>query len=475
MKGLEDIQRLIAQPVTDGSAGTIYFIGVGGIGMSALARYFKSRGFAVAGYDKTPTVLTARLEQEGIVIHFEEQVSAIPADVRLVVYTPAVPKQHKELVYLQEKQYPVLKRSEVLGLISNSSFNICIAGTHGKTTTTSMVAHILRHSGYGCNAFLGGIAANYNTNFWSHERNVSVIEADEYDRSFLRLSPDIAIISSMDADHLDIYGTEAALQDAFIQFSEKVKPGGLLISKYGLAKTSSLKASRHITYSAADTKAVVHAHNIRLQEGGYCFDVQLEDAVMENVVLNMGGRHNIENITAAIAVAHALQIDAASIKAAVAAYAGVKRRFEYIVPPAAGHVVFVDDYAHHPEELRALLTGAKGLFAERKCTIVFQPHLFSRTNDFATGFAAVLDQADEIILLPIYPARELPMPGVSSQLVTDLMQNKNVRIVEKENLVNYLAQHWLPAVTDPKKQLLITAGAGDIDTLVQPIKKLLNQ
>lgn len=338
-----------------------------------------------------------------------------------------------------------------------------------------MVAHILRHSGYGCNAFLGGIAANYNTNFWSHERNVSVIEADEYDRSFLRLSPDIAIISSMDADHLDIYGTEEALQDAFIQFSEKLKPGGLLISKYGLAKTSSLKASRHITYSATDTKAAVHAHNIKLQEGGYCFDVKLEDAAMENVVLNMGGRHNIENITAAIAVAHALQIDAVFIKAAVAAYAGVKRRFEYIVPPASGNMVFVDDYAHHPEELRTLLTGAKGLFAERKCTIIFQPHLFSRTNDFATGFAAVLDQADEIILLPIYPARELPMPGVTSQLITGFMQNKNVRIIQKEDLVHYLAQHWLPAVTDPKKQLLITAGAGDIDTLVQPIKKLLNQ
>lgn len=220
---------------------------------------------------------------------------------------------------------------------------------------------------------------------------------------------------------------------------------------------------------------MVHAFNIRLQEGGYCFDVQLDNAVMENVVLNMGGGHNIENITAAIAVAHALQIDSTFIKAAVAAYAGVKRRFEYIVPPAADNVVYVDDYAHHPEELRALLNGAQGLFADRKCTLVFQPHLFSRTNDFATGFAAVLDQADEIILLPIYPARELPMPGVNSEMLVQLMQNKNVRIVEKENLATYLAQQWLPGITDRKKQLLITAGAGDIDTEVQPIKKLLNQ
>lgn len=473
MTGLDHIKQLIQNPVADGSAGTVYFIGIGGIGMSALARYFKSRGFAVKGYDKTPTALTRQLQQEGIAVHYEEAIDAIPADLQFVVYTPAIPKEHKELVYVLQQNYAVLKRSEVLGLISSSSFNICVAGTHGKTTISSMVAHLLRHSGYGCNAFLGGIAANYGTNFWSDKRNVSVIEADEYDRSFLRLSPDIAIISAMDADHLDIYKTADAFSEAFIQFSEKIKPGGLLISKHGLEKNSSLKASRHYTYSYNNTAATIYANGIVAEEGSYRFNVVLPGTVINNVVLNMGGLHNIENIVAAIAAAHAVGIDNEQIREAVAAYQGVKRRFEYIVPPSANTVVYIDDYAHHPEELRALLTGAKNLFNNRKCTLLFQPHLFSRTKDFAEAFAATLSMADEIILLPVYPARELPMEGVNSEMIARLMNNPNVRILTKEECITYIKDNWLPAIPHKKAQLLITAGAGDIDTLVTPIKEII--
>ncbi len=365
----------------------IYFIGIGGIGMSALARYFKSRGTVVSGYDKTVTQLTRQLESEGVDIHYEERVSDIPSDVQVVVYTPAMPKDHKELVHYQENNFLVLKRSEVLEIISNSSFNICIGGTHGKTTITTMVAHVLRSSGYGCNAFLGGISGNYQTNFWSHERNVCVIEADEYDRSFLRLSPDIAIISSMDADHLDIYGTEEALQEAFVQFGSNVKKGGLLLNKFGLKRGHDLKADQHLTYHLQDKNADVYAANIQMINGGYEFDVVQKDGILNGVILNMGGMHNIENAIAAIAVAHHLDIDVEKIKEAIRSFKGVKRRFEYIMAPGsnAGGIIMVDDYAHHPEELRALITGAKSLFSGSKCTLVFQPHLYSRTNDLADG------------------------------------------------------------------------------------------
>ncbi len=449
----------------------IYFIGIGGIGMSALARYFKSRGTVVSGYDKTVTPLTRQLEAEAIAIHYEERVSDIPLDVQLVVYTPAVPKDHQELVYYRENNFLVLKRSEVLEIISNSSFNICIGGTHGKTTITTMVAHVLRSSGYGCNAFLGGISGNYQTNFWSHERNVCVIEADEYDRSFLRLSPDIAIISSMDADHLDIYGTEEALQDAFVQFGGKVKKGGLLLNKFGLKRGHDLKADKHLTYHVQDKSADVYAANIQMVKGGYKFDVIQKDTVLAGVLLNMGGMHNVENAIAAIAVAHHLGIDGEKIKEAICSFRGVKRRFEYIIAPGANRsgIVMVDDYAHHPEELRALITGAKSLFSGSKCTVVFQPHLFSRTNDLADGFAESLDLADEVILLPIYPARELPLPGVDSEMIVKRMKNHRARVMTKEQLM-----HWVNEGAN-NIELLITAGAGDIDAMVGPIAERVSK
>ncbi len=441
----------------------IYFIGIGGIGMSAIARYFNSKGVKVSGYDKTETVLTKQLVAEGIAVHYEDNIEFIDKKANVVVYTPAVPKDHKELNWCRDNNYTVVKRSDILGAITNSAFNICVAGTHGKTTTSTMVAHILQHSGFGCNAFLGGIAANYGSNFWSSTNNVCVVEADEYDRSFLKLNPDVAIITAMDPDHLDIYGTAENVEQAFIDFSSKVKANGLLISKYGLKRGDELKAAHHITYHQKDEKADVHAANIKTNNGSYVFDVKAKDWALNDVALNMGGLHNIENITAAIAVAQHLKISDDKIKAAVSSFKGVKRRFEYIVKNE--QQIFIDDYAHHPDELHALLTGAKGLFPEKKCTVIFQPHLFSRTKDFADGFAATLDMADEIILLPIYPARELPMEGVTSEMILAKMKNKNSSVKTKEQLLQWIKEN--------KRELLITAGAGDIDTLVEPIKKLI--
>jgi len=452
----------------------VYFIGIGGIGMSALARYFLFHGKEVSGYDKTETVLTKQLVEEGIPVHYEDNPALAPKDAQLVVYTPAVPKDHKDLLYYQQHNYTVLKRSDVLGAITNSSFNICVAGTHGKTTITTMIAHILRHSGYGCNAFLGGIAVNYNSNYWSNARDLCVVEADEYDRSFLKLSPDIAVITAMDADHLDIYGSAESMEEAFIQFAGKVKKDGLLLSKYGLKREDALRASQHLSYSLKSEQADAKAKNIKTEYGDYSFEVVVKEWRLPEVVLNMGGLHNVENVTAAIAVAHYLGIGDEKIRAAVADFKGVKRRFEYILKPSGkdkGGVIFVDDYAHHPEELRALISGAKGLFPDRKCTVIFQPHLYSRTRDLADGFAESLDLADEVILLPIYPARELPIEGVTSRMIFDRMKRKDKELMNKEELMAWVKQTNF----SNGGRLLITAGAGDIDAMVQPIKELIEQ
>ena len=444
--------------------------------MSALARYFNSKGVVVNGYDKTASPLTKQLVKEGIAVHYEDNIEFIDKEAQLVVYTPAVPKDHRELNYYRQNNYTVVKRSDVLGAITGSSFNICIAGTHGKTTTSTMVAHILRHSGYGCNAFLGGIAVNYDSNFWSQtpagssEKNVCVVEADEYDRSFLKLNPDVAIISSMDPDHLDIYGTAENMEQAFLDFAARIKPGGLLLSKFGLKRNADLKADRHLTYHLQNENADVYAVDIKMENGSYRFDVEMKDPIaigwkLNDVMLNMGGLHNIENVIAAITVAHELGIDDGKIKNAVNDFRGVRRRFEYIVKEL--QQVYIDDYAHHPEELRALISGAKALFADKKCTVVFQPHLYSRTKDLADGFAEVLDLADEVILLPIYPARELPMEGVNSEMIINKMKNKNKRALNKEALLEWIKNN--------EPELLITAGAGDIDTMVEPIKVMLTK
>jgi UDP-N-acetylmuramate--alanine ligase len=446
----------------------IYFIGIGGIGMSALARYFRFHGKEVSGYDRTSTTLTRQLEAEGIPIHFEDDPAAAPKDAGLVVYTPAVPGDHRELSWYREHGYPLYKRSDVLGMITNSSFNICVAGTHGKTTVSTMIAHILRHSGYGCNAFLGGISVNYNSNFWSDRRNVCVVEADEYDRSFLKLSPDIAVITAMDADHLDIYGTPEAVEQAFIEFSGRIKPGGLLLSRKGLAREADLKSDKHWTYGLTND-AGVFASGIRIDEGDYWFTVQTADWKLERVILSMGGRHNVENAVAAIAVAHRLGVPGDKIIDAVAAFRGVRRRFEYIIKKPG--LVYIDDYAHHPEELRALISGARELFPGRKCTVIFQPHLFTRTRDFAGGFAASLDLADEVFLLPIYPARELPIQGVTSELIAGKIPDQKATVVDKQELLAIINDR---VANGDDLELLITAGAGDIDTLVEPIRRLLD-
>jgi UDP-N-acetylmuramate--alanine ligase len=473
MNNYNNILKLLNTTPVKKGAGTVYFLGIGGIGMSAIARYFNGIGVKVSGYDKTPTALTQQLISEGISIHFEDNVELIDKEAQLVIYTPAVPKDHKELNYFQQNNYRIVKRSDVLQAITDSSFNICIAGTHGKTTTSTMMAHILRHSQFGCNAFLGGIAVNYNSNFWSSDKNVCVVEADEYDRSFLKLSPDVAIISSMDPDHLDIYGTADNMEQAFIDFSGRIKAGGLLLSKFGLKRNDDLKGDSHLTYHLSNQEADVYTTNIRINNGSYCFDVITKYGwLLNNVELNMGGMHNIENALAAITVAHHLKIDNDKIIKAVADFRGVKRRFEYIIK--TDKLVYIDDYAHHPEELRALITGAKKLFGNKKCVVIFQPHLYSRTKDLAEGFAEVLDLADEIILLPIYPARELPMGGVSSEIITQKMSSEYKMILSKDNLLKHLAQEKDAHVEEGfEGTVIITAGAGDIDTLIEPIKKIM--
>ena len=451
----------------------VYFIGIGGIGMSAVARYFHSKGVKVSGYDKTPTTLTKEMESTGISIHYEENIERIPKDPQLVVYTPAVPGDHKELQYYQQQGKKVLKRSDVLQLITESSFNICIAGTHGKTTITTMVAHLLRDSGFGCNAFLGGISVNYGTNFWSDPKNVCVIEADEYDRSFLKLSPDIAIITAMDADHLDIYGDAASVEQAFIDFSRKLRSGGLLVKQLALKRGSELSAQRQLTYSLLNSSADVYAANIRMMDGSYGFDVLMKGNMLKDVVLHMGGMYNVENIVAAVAVASSLGIGNEKIKSAVASFRGVKRRFEYIIK--ASNLVFIDDYAHHPEELRALITGAKALFQQKKCTVIFQPHLYTRTRDFADGFAEVLDLADEVVLLPIYPARELPIENVNSELILNKMKTATRSVKTKDELMEWTRIEYAKKIDSKPGNVLITAGAGDIDTLLAGIKERLER
>ncbi len=449
----------------------IYFIGIGGIGMSAIARYFRSRGVKVSGYDRTETQLTKNLIEEGIEVHYNEDVDKIPKDADVVVYTPAVPQEHKELQYYQSNGFNVIKRSDILQGITESSFNICVAGTHGKTTTSTMTAHLLRDSGFGCNAFLGGISANYDTNFWADEKNVCVIEADEYDRSFLKLSPDVAVITAMDADHLDIYGNDENVKQAFKDFAERVKDGGLLVKKFGLDRL--MKATRTLSYSLQNNSADVYAENIRLKDGGYEFDVAMPDNLIDNLQLNMGGMHNVENMTAAIAVASSLKIENEKIRKAVSSFKGVKRRFEYIIKK--NDLTFVDDYAHHPEELKALVNSVKTLFPQKKCTVIFQPHLFTRTRDFAQEFAEVLDMAHQVVLLPVYPARELPIEGVNADLLLSKMKLDDKSVKGKEELLKWIETDFNKRRNREFGEVIVTAGAGDIDKLVLPIKEILEK
>ncbi|HSZ32230.1 MAG TPA: UDP-N-acetylmuramate--L-alanine ligase [Puia sp.] len=444
----------------------IYFIGIGGIGMSALARYFLLQGKKVSGYDKTETTLTKTLASEGIPVTYTDDPDFIPKDAQLVVYTPAIPKNHRGLNYYLEHGYDLMKRSEVLGLITAETLNVCVAGTHGKTTISTMIAHILRDSGMGSNAFLGGISVNYNTNFWGNENNICVVEADEYDRSFLKLHPDIAVISSMDADHLDIYGTAEAVKEAFIAFAEKIKSGGTLVKKHGLPIPKSTGNVGQLSYHLTDQNADLYTENLRVHSGNYIFDVQGTGGHLKNVQLNVGGRHNVENALAAIAACRKLGLGGEKIIPALQNYKGVRRRFEYHIQNEG--LVYLDDYAHHPRELESLIGSARELFPDKKMIVVFQPHLFSRTRDFAEGFAKALDGADEVILLPVYPARELPIQNITSATILNKMKKAKSQILNKQEILA-----MAKTINANENILLITAGAGDIDELIDPLTDLL--
>ena len=443
----------------------VYFIGIGGIGMSAIARYFLSIGIQVAGYDKTSTKLTESLIREGASIIFKDDPTSCPTDVDMVVYTPAIPSDSIIKHFYEQQGKHLFKRSDVLGIISKHTYNICIAGTHGKTTISTMVAHVLRDANYGCNAFLGGISSNYQTNFWSSENNCAVIEADEYDRSFLKLYPNIIAITAMDPDHLDIYGTAAEMENAFLSFAGKLSADGLLITRKGLSKENDFSSTLHHTYHIERKDADIYASEIKILDGSYRYNVSGPGWSLNNVRLNMGGLHNVENSLVAIAIAKYLGIEDANILSAIASFKGVKRRFEYIIK--SPDKVFIDDYAHHPEELRALISSTKSLYPTKKLTVIFQPHLFSRTRDFADGFAESLSIADQAIILPIYPAREKPIQGVTSSMIGDKVKT-SVSLIDYESVESYVEKQ--------KPELLVTAGAGDIDKCVEPIKNiLLNQ
>jgi UDP-N-acetylmuramate--alanine ligase len=451
--------------------GVVFFVGIGGIGMSALAKYFLSKGAVVKGYDKTKTELTEQLEMQGMAIHYEESISHVEPAADLVIYTPAVPKEHVAYQYYVNNGYSVLKRSQVLGLITANTTNVCVAGTHGKTTVSTITSHILQHSGMGCNAFLGGIATNYGTNFLSSSSDIAVIEADEYDRSFLQLTPSYAIVTNMDADHLDIYGTHEAMEEAFVAFTSQIQPNGVLVAKYGLPKFAMLQADKKYAYHLTDTKADIYAKDIVVKDGGYSFAIHILDVSIDNVRLNIGGLHNIENALAAAAVAYFMGVGTDAIVSALAAYKGVKRRFEYYIPFAeSDSIIMIDDYAHHPTELNALTTGVRSLFPDRELVLVFQPHLYSRTRDFEAEFAKSFEVADELVLLPIYPARELPIEGVTSEALLAKTKMEHKQVIAKEALVNWVENELKPQSAN---KVLVMAGAGDIDTLLNQVKNAL--
>ncbi len=453
----------------------VYFIGIGGIGMSALARYFKAEGKFVAGYDKTPTELTDEMIDEGIEIHFEDDIRNIPSALRhtglvlhntLIVYTPAIPKDSAELNYFLEHKFTLMKRSEVLGLVTKNNFTIAVAGTHGKTTTSSMIAHLLRASGVDCTAFLGGISKNYHSNLLlsreSSSKNIFVVEADEYDRSFLTLHPDIAIITSMDADHLDIYGDKKFLEDSYRLFAQQLKPGGKLISKKDLPLKD--LGLNHSEYSV-DGACEYSASGIEIKNHQYHFNWNNSSSTIADLSSEMPGKHNVENAVAAIAAVRQLGISPDKISAALHSYTGVKRRFDYRV--RTGPTVFIDDYAHHPEELRACISSVRELYPGKKITGIFQPHLYSRTRDFAEGFAKSLSMLDALILLDIYPARELPIKGVTSKIIFDKVSIKDKIMCSADDVLKILGEK--------KTDVLLTLGAGDIDQLVSPIKHQLEK
>jgi UDP-N-acetylmuramate--alanine ligase len=437
----------------------IYFIGIGGIGMSAIARYYHRKGFKVSGYDKTPSPLTAALEEEGIEVHYEDNTDFIPKDVEstLVVYTPAIPKDMGELVYVQEKGYRVIKRSRTLGEITRSQRCMAVAGTHGKTTTSTLVSHIFTDTGEGCSAFLGGISKNYDSNLLIDQNDVVVVEADEFDRSFLQLYPEISVITSMDADHLDIYGDEAHIREAFKAYASQVS--GTVIVKHGLDITPADTKAEIRTYSFGNPEADFYAEAL---EDGH-FNLHYPGGVIEDCVVGIPGWVNIENATGAAAIGLTYGLDPQKIRKALASFSGVKRRFDLQVKKPG--CVYIDDYAHHPEEISAALSSIRNSYPDMKMTAIFQPHLYTRTRDFAPEFAEALSKADKLILLDIYPARELPIPGVTSEIIFKDVTCPEKVLLQRNELMDYLQNEEL--------ELVVTIGAGDIDRFVGEIAKML--
>lgn len=450
---------------------SVYFVGAGGIGMSALIRYFLSKGKNVAGYDRTPSDLTLQLNREGAEIHYEDDVLLIPdacknSDRTLIIYTPAVPDSHSELIYFRDHGFEIMKRARVLGEITRSNRGLCFAGTHGKTTTSSMAAHLLKQSTIDCNAFLGGILKNYESNLLlSPASDFTVIEADEYDRSFHQLTPYVAVITSADPDHLDIYGTPEAYRESFEHFTSLIRPDGYLIMKKGIDVTPRLQPGVILyTYSVEDG-GDFRAENIRVGNGKIVFDFITPAASVRDISLGVPVKVNIENAVAAMATAWLTGVTAEELRAGMASFAGPRRRFDFHIK--RDDLVLIDDYAHHPAELKASILSVKELYAGRKVTGIFQPHLYSRTRDFADDFAASLSLLDELILLDIYPAREEPIPGVTSRMIFDKVTIAEKQICAKNELLDLLATQ--------KYEVVLMAGAGDIDRLVQPVKQLLEK
>jgi len=445
---------------------TIYFLGIGGIQMSALARYFKKQGNKVSGYDKTPTALTRKLQEEEIDIHFDDDISKITANPDLVIYTPAIPPDLKEFQFLKDSGVVIKKRSEILGILSRDKRTIAVAGTHGKTTISTMIAHLMYGSEAGCNAFLGGISKNYNTNLLTSETsNWLVVEADEYDKSFLQLEPEIAVITAADADHLDIYGDIGELKATYLLFAGKVRQGGKLLVKKGVdLNLSSLKNRPVLQYSLYE-ETDFYAVNIRDRDLGYVFDFIAPGKVIHDVELRLPGYINLENSIAALAVADMAGMKDSYLRDALPEFMGNDRRFDIQI--RTDKLIYIDDYAHHPEEIKGVVGSVRSRFPEKKILGIFQPHLYTRTRDFADEFAKSLGMLDSVILLPIYPAREKPIPGVTSELILNKILSDDKQICEKQDVVKVLPNMDF--------DIVMTLGAGDIDQLVSPIKTILNK
>ncbi len=447
----------------------VYFVGAGGIGMSAIARYFLKRGLVVAGYDKTPSALTRQLESEGMLIHYEESVSAIPEACRqpqscLVVYTPAIPADHQELVYFRQQGFEIQKRAQVLGTLTREHRGLCVAGTHGKTTTSTMCAHIMHQSSLDCNAFLGGISKNYGTNYILSDSDFVVIEADEFDRSFHWLRPWMTVITSTDADHLDIYGTKEAYLESFRHYTTLIQPGGALIIHRGLEMQEALPDSVR-RYDYALNEGDFHADNIRIENGGITFDFVSPLETVTNVELGQPIPINIENAVAAMAMAQLNGCTAEELRNGIQTYGGVDRRFDFKIK--SDRLVFLSDYAHHPKEIYQSARSMRQLYSDRRITAIFQPHLYTRTRDFYREFAEALSQLDEVVLTDIYPAREAPIEGVTSKLIYDnLAPGVDRHLIRKDEVLDYVRTHTF--------DVLIVLGAGDLDNLVPQMTELLN-